>query len=65
MSFCHSMTCRSHCTPASSRSVICPFSLYCQWAAIPSSARRCISKVRIWTSKGNPRSDITVVCSDW
>ena len=40
-------------------------SLYPQCAAMPYSARRCISLVRIWTSMGLPSSPITVVCSDW
>ena len=40
-------------------------SLYPQCAAIPYSARRCISWVRICTSMGLPSSPITVVCSDW
>ena len=39
-------------------------SLYFQWAAIPSSAIRCISSVRIWTSIRSPYGPITVVCSD-
>ena len=41
------------------------FSLYPQWAAIPYSARRCISWVRTCTSMGLPSRPITVVCSDW
>ena len=41
------------------------FSLYPQWAAMPYSARRCISWVRTWTSMGLPSSPMTVVCSDW
>ena len=40
-------------------------SLYFQWAAIPYSAVRCISKVRIWISKGCPFGPIKVVCRDW
>jgi len=39
--------------------------LYSQWAAIPSSAMRCISRVRIWISTGSPLGPITVVWSDW
>ena len=41
------------------------FSLYFQCAAIPNSAVRCISKVRICISKGCPKFVTTVVCSDW
>ena len=40
-------------------------SLYFQCAAMPSSAIRCISSVRICTSNGRPRSPTTDVCSDW
>ena len=40
-------------------------SLYIQCAAIPNSARSCISRVRIWISSGRPSGPITVVCSDW
>lgn len=39
--------------------------LYFQWAAMPYSARRCMSKVRIWSSTGLPPGPMTVVCSDW
>ena len=42
-----------------------PASLYIQCAAIPNSARSCISRVRIWISSGRPSGPITVVCSDW
>src|SRR5690348_17565093 len=64
MSRCHSTTCRSHARRCSSRAVTGP-SLYFQCAAIPSSAMRCISSVRICTSNGVPLSAITEVCSDW
>ena len=40
-------------------------SLYFQCAAIPSSAIRCISSVRICTSNAIPLGPITEVCSDW
>ena len=40
-------------------------SLYPQWAAMPNSARWCISRVRICTSSGLPCGPTTVVCSDW
>ena len=39
-------------------------SLYFQCAAMPSSAMRCISSVRICTSKCRPSGPITEVCSD-
>ena len=42
-----------------------PPSLYFQCAAMPYSARRCISSVRICISTGLPAGPITVVCSDW
>ena len=42
-----------------------PFSLYFQCAAMPNSARRCMSHVRIWISTGLPPGPTTVVCSDW
>ena len=40
-------------------------SLYFQCAAIPYSAVRCISKVRICISNGVPLFPINVVCNDW
>jgi hypothetical protein len=40
-------------------------SLYRQCAAMPYSAVRCISWVRICTSSGLPSGPMTVVCSDW
>ena len=40
-------------------------SLYFQCAAMPYSARLCISTVRICSSTGLPSGPITVVCSDW
>ena len=40
-------------------------SLYRQCAAMPYSAVRCISWVRICISTGLPSGPITVVCSDW
>lgn len=39
--------------------------LYFQCAAMPYSARRCMSKVRICSSTGLPLGPMTVVCSDW
>ena len=64
-SCCHSSNCRSQAKYRSS--VFAPIrpSLYFQWAAIPSSATRCIRSDRICTSNGNPRSLTTAVCSDW
>ena len=63
-SCCHSMICRSHWMLASCS--LAPFpSLYFQCAAIPSSAMRCMSWVRIWTSNGWPLSVMTEVCRDW
>ena len=42
-----------------------PSRLYSQCAAMPNSAVRCISRVRIWISKSWPPGPKTVVCSDW
>ena len=42
-----------------------PAFLYSQWAAMPYSARSCISNVRIWISIGRASAPMTVVCSDW
>ena len=42
-----------------------PPSLYFQCAAMPYSARLCISTVRICISTGLPSGPITEVCSDW
>ncbi len=39
--------------------------LYSQCAAMPYSAVRCISRVRIWISKSWPPGPKIVVCSDW
>ena len=64
-SWCDSSSCRIHWKYCSSRAAPTRPSLYFQCAAIPSSARPCISAVRICTSKGMPRSLITEVCSDW
>ena len=44
--------------------VILALGLGYQWAAMPSSAMRCISSVRICTSNWWPPTPITVVCSD-
>jgi hypothetical protein len=41
------------------------FSLYCQCAATPYSAWRCIASVRICTSSVLPPGPSTAVCSDW
>ena len=71
MSCCQSSSERSHLSlPSGSRrprtpSGLRPPSLYIQCAAIPYSARSCISRVRIWISSGRPSGPITVVCSDW
>ena len=40
-------------------------SLYFQCAAMPRSATRCISCVRIWISMRSRPGPMTVVCSDW
>ena len=40
-------------------------SLYFQCAAMPFSAMRSISRVRIWTSNGTAPSGTSVVWSDW
>ncbi len=71
MSCCQSMSERSHLTlPSESlRTARLPVrpgapSLYIQCAAIPNSARSCISRVRIWISSGRPSGPITVVCSE-
>ena len=62
VSDCQSMMRFSQATSAVGRAV---WSLYCQWAATPCSARACISQVRICTSSGLPCGPTTVVCSDW
>ena len=62
-SLCQSRMRRSQLSLVSSSSICLP-SLYLQWAAMPYSAVRCISKVRICTSKGRPWLT-TVVCKDW
>ena len=68
-SFCHSRISCSQFIFTSSCSLAFSFdppdSLYFQCAAIPNSAVRCISKVRIWISNGTPSEPMTVVCSDW
>ena len=56
VSCCHSTSCRSQWKYCSSRSAPTRPSLYFQCAAMPSSATRCISSVRICTSNGTPRS---------
>ncbi len=55
-SCCDSSSWRSHWKYCSSRSAPTRPSLYFQCAAMPSSASRCISSVRICTSNGMPRS---------
>jgi hypothetical protein len=71
MSCCQSISERSHLSLPSESSapwIASPRgapSLYIQCAAIPNSARSCISRVRIWISSGRPSGPITVVCSDW
>ena len=64
-SFCISSSCRSQWKYCSSGWAAVRPSLYFQWAAMPSSAMLCISRVRICTSNGMPTSLTTEVCSDW
>ena len=64
-SLCHSSRWRSQVKRWSLSSSVYFPSLYIQCAAMPSSAMRCISSVRIWISKGMPDSCITVVWTDW
>ncbi len=61
---CHSISWRSQANalPSSAAGDFC--SLYFQWAAMPCSAMRCISCVRICTSIRSARGPMTVVCSD-
>ena len=60
------MSCRSHANCAASFASSPPvFSLYFQCAAMPSSAVRCISWVRICTSMRRWPGPMTVVWSDW
>ncbi len=65
-SCCHSRTCRNQVRASSTSSprMSFPRSLYFQCAAIPSSAVRCISSVRIWTSYRRPPGPKTVVWID-
>ena len=65
MSFCHSIIWPSQARSASSCAFLPAPSLYRQCAAMPYSAVRCISRVRIWISSGLPSGPTTVVCSDW
>ena len=68
MDCCHSRIWRSHVSFSCSLVSMClpsEATLYFQWAAIPYSASRCISNVRIWISKGWPVLPIRVVWSDW
>ncbi|SLH41664.1 Uncharacterised protein [Mycobacteroides abscessus subsp. abscessus] len=65
---CQSSSWRIHAmSSTSARSPEClPLvSLYRQCAAMPNSAVRCMSWVRICTSSGLPSGPTTVVCSDW
>ncbi len=66
-SFCQSSSWRSHAisSPLTGLPGAAAPSLYFQWAAMPYSARLCISTVRICSSTGLPCGPITVVCSDW
>ena len=52
-------------SPGAGRPPARAFSLYFQCAAIPNSAVRCMSCVRICSSTGLPDGPMTVVCSDW
>jgi hypothetical protein len=63
-SCCHSTRWRSHLNVSSSLVSLSLPSLYFQCAAMPSSAMRCISSVRICTSNGCPSSPTTEVCKD-
>ena len=66
MSFCHSSIWPSQARSAASFAFLPSRpSLYRQWAAMPYSAVRCISWVRICTSIARPCGPTTVVCSDW
>ncbi len=65
VSCCHSSTCRNQVSVSSTSSPPpppprCP-SLYFQCAAIPYSAVRCISRVRIWISYSRPPGPKMVV----
>ena len=68
---CHSSSCRSQAILASTLLseelgiLEPPLSLYRQWAATPYSETLCISKVRIWISRGCPLEATTVVWRDW
>ena len=64
VSFCHSCNWRSQSISGEEFFDSLPC-LYFQCAAIPNSARECISKVLIWISIALPFGPITVVCSDW
>ena len=58
---------RTHARRSSSLSLL-PLvipALYFQWAAMPYSAMRSISQVRICTSKGMASRPMTVVCRLW
>ena len=67
MSFSHSIMWPSHARSAASLAARLPSrpSLYRQCAAMPNSAVRCISWVRIWISMGRPWGPTTVVWRDW
>lgn len=79
VSFCQSSNCLSHAMSLTASSFLADFGLsvrtleapatasclYFQCAAMPYSARRCMSKVRIWISTGLPLGPMTVVWSDW
>ena len=62
---CHSISWRSQANALLSWADGVFSSLYFQCAAMPCSAIRCISWVRICTSIRSARGPITVVCSDW
>ena len=57
---------RTHASRSSSLSPLPVMpALYFQWAAMPYSAMRSISHVRICTSNGMASRPMTVVCRDW
>ena len=64
VSCCHSSTWRNQVSVSSTSSPRAP-SLYFQCAAMPYSAVRCISRVRIWISYSRPPGPKMVVWSDW
>ena len=66
VSCCASSKRRTQANFSSSPSLTpCSPLLYFQCAATPYSAVRCMSQVRICTSKGMPSLPMTVVCTLW